>query len=61
MTCEKHTTRNIHPSKLLTFTPTMRSMYKMKIQVVERGQGGGGGVGMAAAMGEGAEGRCGIW
>lgn len=31
MTCEKHTTRNIHPSKLLTFTPTMRSMYKMKV------------------------------
>lgn len=37
MTCEKHTTRNIHPSTLLTFTPTMRSMYKMT--VVESGQG----------------------
>lgn len=31
MTCEKHTTSNIHPSTLLTFTPTMRSMYKMKL------------------------------
>lgn len=58
MTCEKHTTRNIHPSKLLTFTPTMRSMYKMKVP-----SGGGkragrwGGVGMAVArVGEGGSG-----